>query len=107
MSPRDVIAIDGPSASGKSTTAREVAAALGLVHLNSGLLYRTITWIALRDRWSSDEDFADGIAELNVSLVPSPPEFELQVDGSRRCPYAAIDLVEDPHCQTEAAHHRS
>jgi cytidylate kinase len=82
MMSRDVVAIDGPSASGKSTTAREVAATLGLVHLNSGLLYRTITWIALRDRWSSSEDFADGLAGLDVSLIPNPPEFELQVDGS-------------------------
>ena len=82
MRPRDVIAIDGPSASGKSTTARDVAAALGLVHLNSGLLYRTITWIALRDRWSSDEEFAEGLSGLDVSLILSPPSFELMVDGS-------------------------
>lgn len=82
MSGQRVIAIDGPSASGKSTTARQVAAALGLVHLNSGLLYRAITWVALRDAWRSDSDWAAGLASLHISLEPSPPEFLLRIDGS-------------------------
>ncbi|MEI6971230.1 MAG: (d)CMP kinase [bacterium] len=42
-----VIAIDGPSASGKSTVARGVAMALGYVHVDSGALYRGITWNAI------------------------------------------------------------
>jgi cytidylate kinase len=44
-----VIAIDGPSASGKSTTARAVAEALGFSHLDSGSLYRGVTLVALRE----------------------------------------------------------
>lgn len=82
MSATRVIAIDGPSASGKSTTAREVAAALGMVHLNSGLLYRAITWVALRDGWQSDRDFAIGLPALELALDPVPPEFELRIDGT-------------------------
>ncbi len=42
--PADVIAIDGPSASGKSTVARRVAEALGRVYVDSGAVYRGITW---------------------------------------------------------------
>jgi cytidylate kinase len=42
-----VIAIDGPAGSGKSTTAREVAARLGLPHVESGALYRAITLAGL------------------------------------------------------------
>ncbi|HEV8358530.1 MAG TPA: (d)CMP kinase [Gemmatimonadales bacterium] len=42
-----VIAIDGPSASGKSTTAAAVARALGFLHLDSGALYRGLTAVAL------------------------------------------------------------
>lgn len=80
--PHIIIAIDGPSASGKSTTAHEVATILGLVHLNSGLLYRAITWIALRDGWRSDSDFQSGLTRLQLSLTAAPPEFELRVDGS-------------------------
>jgi cytidylate kinase len=42
-----VIAIDGPAASGKSTTAAAVARALGAIHLDSGALYRALTVVAL------------------------------------------------------------
>jgi CMP/dCMP kinase len=44
---RHVIAIDGPSASGKSTTAAAVARELGALHLDSGALYRALTALAL------------------------------------------------------------
>jgi cytidylate kinase len=45
----EVIAIDGPSASGKSTVARRVAAALGWTYVDSGAMYRGVTWKALQD----------------------------------------------------------
>ena len=44
-----VVAIDGPAASGKSSTARAVAEALGFAHLDSGSLYRAVTLVALRE----------------------------------------------------------
>lgn len=44
-----VIAIDGPSASGKSSTARAVAQELGFSHLDSGALYRGVTLVAQRE----------------------------------------------------------
>ena len=43
-----VIALDGPAASGKSTVGRGVAHALGLFYFDTGLLYRALTWLALR-----------------------------------------------------------
>ena len=43
-----VIAIDGPAASGKSTVAKRVAAALGLVFVSSGEMYRAFTWWVLQ-----------------------------------------------------------
>ena len=43
-----LIAIDGPSASGKSTVSRRVAGELGFVYVDSGALYRGMTWQALR-----------------------------------------------------------
>ncbi|HEY7001686.1 MAG TPA: (d)CMP kinase [Candidatus Udaeobacter sp.] len=45
-----VIAIDGPAASGKSSVARELARRLGFVYVNSGAIYRAITWHILRNR---------------------------------------------------------
>jgi cytidylate kinase len=47
MTPLRVIAIDGPAGSGKTTTARAVARALGFAHLDSGALYRAVTLAAL------------------------------------------------------------
>ena len=49
MSSKLQIAIDGPSASGKSTVSREVAERLGFAYLDSGSLYRGVTWKALRE----------------------------------------------------------
>lgn len=43
-----LIAIDGPAASGKSSVARRLATALGFSYVNSGGMYRTFTWEALR-----------------------------------------------------------
>ncbi|HXY68372.1 MAG TPA: (d)CMP kinase [Gemmatimonadales bacterium] len=57
---RPVVAIDGPAASGKSTTARAVAAALGFAHVDSGALYRAMTLLALElpgppERWRAPD----------------------------------------------------
>lgn len=42
-----IIAIDGPSASGKSTTAKGVAEELDILHLNTGAMYRAVTWACI------------------------------------------------------------
>lgn len=44
-----IIAIDGPAASGKSTVAKRVASALGIVFVNSGAMYRAFTWWVLEN----------------------------------------------------------
>jgi cytidylate kinase len=48
VSERLVIAIDGPSASGKGTLARGLAQHFGLPHLDTGMLYRAVGWLALK-----------------------------------------------------------
>jgi len=45
-----VIAIDGTSASGKSTNAKLVAKALGFVYVDTGAMYRTLAWYCLSNR---------------------------------------------------------
>jgi hypothetical protein len=53
---RDVqVAIDGPSASGKSTVARAVARELGFIYVDSGMFYRALTWAVLRRSRRGDE----------------------------------------------------
>lgn len=72
-----VIAIDGPSGSGKSSTARGVATKLGLQFLDTGAMYRAATWLALKtnvDR--SDLDASAQLiaeAELDINLDPQAP----------------------------------
>jgi cytidylate kinase len=57
-----VIAIDGPAASGKSSVALELARRLGFAYVNSGAMYRAITWYVLENE--VDPNDSDRIAEL-------------------------------------------
>ena len=71
-----VVAIDGPSGSGKSTVARGVAATLGLRYLDTGAMYRAITWLALhREIPLTDGEALTHLADtaaLEVSTGPEP-----------------------------------
>lgn len=66
QAPYRVAAIDGPSASGKSTVARRVAQRLGWLYVDSGALYRAVTWMALRQ--GVDTQCAERVAELAERL---------------------------------------
>lgn len=75
MTKRLVIAIDGPSGSGKSSTARGVAERLGLGYLDTGAMYRAVT-CAFLDAGVDPSDTAGVIAttlgaELQISTDPS------------------------------------
>ena len=73
-----VIAIDGPAASGKSTVARELAQRLGYVYVNSGAMYRAVTWYVL------EHDVPPEDSARIVSLVESAPlRCELRNNRSR------------------------
>ncbi len=69
MAPGDppVIAIDGPSASGKGTVAQGVAGALGFHYLNSGALYRAVATTALEAGADLDHESALSDIALNLS----------------------------------------
>ncbi|PYL67576.1 MAG: hypothetical protein DMF20_03095 [Verrucomicrobia bacterium] len=55
-----VIAIDGPAASGKSSVARELARQLGFIYVNSGAIYRAITWHILQNRIDPEDGDCTG-----------------------------------------------
>src|SRR4026207_1774089 len=61
-----VIAIDGPSASGKGTIAKKVASELGFHYLESGALYRLIALLALRQDLTSESAIADAAEHMDV-----------------------------------------
>ena len=63
-----IIAIDGPSASGKSTTAKGVAEKLGITHLDTGAMYRTVTWGLKKEAIhpSDDKKVRDFLKDLEI-----------------------------------------
>jgi cytidylate kinase len=64
-----VIAIDGPSASGKGTIAKRVAQALGFHYLESGALYRLVALIALRRGLTDEPGIAAAAQEMDVEFL--------------------------------------
>jgi cytidylate kinase len=78
-----VVAIDGPSGSGKSSVARGVARHLGLRFVDTGAMYRALTWWALsRDVDLADTDRVAALArELPLQLGTDPEDPHVLVDG--------------------------
>ena len=73
-----VVAIDGPAASGKSSVARGLAKQIGFDYVNSGAMYRAVTWHVLQHAISPGD--GDAIARL---LETSRIDCDLDGDGSR------------------------
>ena len=82
-SQRLVIAIDGPSGSGKSSTAREVARRLGLAYLDTGAMYRAVA-VAFLDSGISPDDHAGVIAApraADIQICLDPDDAWVRVNG--------------------------
>ena len=71
-----IIAIDGPSGSGKSTVARALADRLHLEYLDTGAMYRSVTFAALRR--GVDPSEAEQVARIVTDI-----ELEIRPDGVR------------------------
>jgi len=92
-----VIAIDGPSASGKSTTARAVAEALGFAHLDSGSLYRGVTLVAIREAARREHAGEDPLAVVGPEAILRAAEdrgLMLQPDGAGFAAYLEGEPVD-------------
>jgi len=78
-----VIAIDGPAASGKSTTAKLVAERLGYLHVDTGAMYRAFTLKMLRSGISPDdrETIARLLESTRVTLRHNEGEMRILLDG--------------------------
>jgi cytidylate kinase len=74
-----VVTIDGPAGAGKSTVARRLAARLGWRFLDTGAMYRAVTWAALRRGTDLGSDAELG--NLAASLVVSLPPGQVLLDG--------------------------
>jgi cytidylate kinase len=78
-----VVALDGPSGTGKSTVARRLAARLGVRYLDTGAMYRAATLAALRD----DADLSDpvvvteAVERAHIDISTDPEKVSIKLDG--------------------------
>ncbi len=75
-----VIAVDGPSGSGKSSVSKGVAGELGFDYLDTGAMYRAVTWWALQEGLS-EPDAAARIDECALVSRTDPTEPHISVNG--------------------------
>jgi pantoate ligase / CMP/dCMP kinase len=83
---RPILAIDGPAGAGKSTVTRRSAAQLGLMYLDSGAMYRAMTWVALQSGLAFEDEaaIADLVSQARIELLPGPQPTDpltVRVDG--------------------------
>lgn len=78
-----LVAVDGPSGSGKSSAARGTAAALGLRYLDTGAMYRAVTWWLLEHDvdLTDAEAVADRVAGLSLEISTDPGQPQVLVEG--------------------------
>ena len=67
-----VVAIDGPSGAGKSSTSKLVAKRAGWSYLDTGALYRAVTWLAQSEDLTSTEDILAALKRFPLRFVASP-----------------------------------
>ena len=79
-----IIAIDGPAGAGKSTVARRLAERLGFRYLDTGAMYRALTWLAMRDGLPLGE-----AAPLGELAARNPVSF----DEEGRVSIAGVDVT--------------
>ena len=77
-----VIAIDGPAASGKSSVARGLSRQLGFVYVNSGAIYRAITWYILQKKIHPEENerIAGALQAANITCCLQDNESRILID---------------------------
>ena len=92
-----IIAIDGPAASGKSSVARELARRLGFVYVNSGAMYRAMTWLVLeRGIPPADAAAIEQLAErAAISCELRDHDSLILIDGVDPEPFLREDRVNE------------
>lgn len=78
-----VIALDGTSASGKSTNAKRVAKALGYSYVDTGAMYRSLAWYCLKNKVDIEDEkaIASTCRRWNTELIHVEGQIRLNIDG--------------------------
>lgn len=80
---KPIIAVDGVSGSGKSTIARTLARKYGLTYIDTGAMYRALTYYAMQKRYLQEGEFFKNllIADLNKIQIGFDPQGHTLLDG--------------------------
>ncbi|NES31231.1 (d)CMP kinase [Micromonospora terminaliae] len=80
---RCVVAVDGPSGSGKSTVSRRLAVSIGARYLDTGAMYRALTWAVLRSGvdLTDTESVAKVAGEVDLRIGTDPEGYGVTADG--------------------------
>ena len=96
MSKKIIITIDGWSSCGKSTLAKQLATALGYVYIDSGAMYRAITFYFLRNHieWTDEKEVVIALENiiLDFQFNPKTQQSEIILNGEN-VEYVIRDLV--------------
>lgn len=81
------IAIDGPAGAGKSSVSKILAARLGYAYLDTGAMYRAVTYEALERKLERPEDIVSMTEKLDMEVKPDKDVMHVIVDGKDVTPY--------------------
>lgn len=82
MSKNLIVAIDGPAGSGKSTSAKLVALKLGYLYIDTGAMYRAVTFLSINRRLHSDKDITELAESIDIRLKFDNGFTEVIVDNT-------------------------
>jgi len=80
---KPILAIDGPAGAGKSTVTRRIADALNLMYLDTGAMYRAVTWKVLQSGTPLDDEpaIAELVGNSHLELIPDDGQLRVLMDG--------------------------
>ncbi len=80
---KPIVAIDGPAGAGKSTVARQVAQVLDLLYLDTGAMYRALTWLVLQSGIAIDDEpsIAELVSQCEIAISGEPTAISVCIDG--------------------------
>jgi cytidylate kinase len=99
-----VIAIDGPAASGKSSVARQLACRIGFGYVNSGAMYRAITWHILKREidLNDAERIARAVDSASIVCILVDNESRIKIDHADPTDHLRDDAVNQAVSQISA-----
>lgn len=85
---RFIVAIDGPAGSGKSTSAKLVAQRLNFLYIDTGAMYRTITFLAIKNNILNDHE--------EITMLANSCEMKMEfIEGNTKIQVDGVDLTDE------------